>query len=82
MTQPPSPNCGNGRDGRGRFALGNPGRPGNPHSRRAARLRAAMFRVVTPEDVQAVVRMLDGPQSFCQLTKFNLGNQLRGLNLW
>jgi hypothetical protein len=58
MASSPSPNGGNGRDARGRFALGNPGGPGNPHNRRMARFRAAMLRTVTVADVEAVVRML------------------------
>jgi hypothetical protein len=31
----------NGRDERGRFAVGNPGGPGNPFAKRAAALRKA-----------------------------------------
>src|SRR5262245_17049261 len=38
------------RDGRGRFAPGNAGGPGNPNAREMARLRALM-RECTPDDV-------------------------------
>jgi hypothetical protein len=42
----------------GRFAKGNPGGPGNPHARRAARLRAAMYKAVTPADLRDVISAL------------------------
>lgn len=51
----PLPNGANGRDGRGRFARGNGGGPGNPMARRAGRLRAELYRRVTPEDLGAVI---------------------------
>lgn len=51
----PSPN---GRNGRGQFAKGNPGGPGNPHARRIGRLRSTLLRTITPEDIQAVVQKL------------------------
>ena len=56
----PSPNGanGDGRDRRGRFALGNPGGPGNPYARRVAELRAALLNAVTPEDVAELARAL------------------------
>src|SRR5579871_686306 len=47
-----------GRDSRGRFAPGNKGGPGNPYTRRCAALRQAMLDVVTPEDLQAIMREL------------------------
>lgn len=50
----PSTTGSNGRDNRGRFAGGNRCAKGNPQARRAARLRAELFRAVTPEDVAAV----------------------------
>lgn len=50
----PSPTASNGRDGQGRFASGNRCAKGNPQARRAGRLRAELFRAVTPEDVAAV----------------------------
>jgi hypothetical protein len=51
----PSPN---GRDGRGRFAKGNKGGPGNPYAGRVAELRAALFEAVTPEDIRAIIAVL------------------------
>jgi hypothetical protein len=47
-----------GRDGRGRFARGNPGGPGNPFTRRVALLRQALLAAVTAEDLEAVARRL------------------------
>jgi hypothetical protein len=41
-----------GRDGRGRFAAGN---PGNPLARRVATLRQAMLDVVKPEDLPGIL---------------------------
>ena len=55
---PPSPNGGNGRDGRGRFAEGNVGGPGNPHARHVGQLRSALLAAVTREDIEAVIRKL------------------------
>jgi hypothetical protein len=51
----PSPN---GRTARGRFAKGNPGGPGNPHSRRVAVLREALMRSVTEDDIYVVAQAL------------------------
>ena len=55
---PPSPNGGNGRDGRGRFAKGNCVGPGNPHARHVGQLRSALLAAVTREDLEAVIRKL------------------------
>jgi hypothetical protein len=57
---PPSPtaNGTNGRDGRGRFAKGNAGGPGNPFARRVAGLRRALLEAVTEEDMEVVARRL------------------------
>ncbi len=55
---PPSPNGGNGRDGRGRFAKGNVGGTGNPHARHVGQLRSALLATVTSEDIEAVVGKL------------------------
>lgn len=49
-----------GRTPGGRFAPGNPGGPGNPHGPTVARLRAAILRAVTPEDVEEIIRVLLG----------------------
>lgn len=57
----PSPNGQSAKSGRtsnGRFALGNPGGPGNPHGRRSAWLREQVLEAVTDRDMQAVVRAL------------------------
>jgi hypothetical protein len=48
----------NGRDGRGRFALGNPGGPGNPFAKRAAALRQAFYATATEADLQAIARQV------------------------
>jgi hypothetical protein len=54
----PSTNGGNGRDARGRFTVGNRGGPGNPFARQTAALRRALLAVVTPEDLEAIARVL------------------------
>ncbi len=57
----PSPNgqsATSGRTSNGRFALGNPGGPGNPHGRRSAWLREQLLEAVSDRDMQAVVRAL------------------------
>src|SRR5262245_56666763 len=51
----PTPNGHAGRDGRGRFAKGNPGGPGNPLHKRMALFRQTLLAAVTPEDVRQVV---------------------------
>ena len=51
----PSPN---GRDGRGRFARGNAGGPGNPAGGQAERLRHALLDAVTPADIADVAAAL------------------------
>ena len=48
----------NGRTASGRFAKGNPGGPGNPHSRRVAALREALLESVTEADIRAVAKAL------------------------
>lgn len=48
----------NGRDRRGRFAVGNSGGPGNPHARRVAALRSALLESVTEADLRAIVAKL------------------------
>jgi hypothetical protein len=45
-----------GRDAKGRFAKGNLGGPGNPHARRVAQYRRAVWHAVTDEDIEAIVR--------------------------
>ena len=42
----------------GRFQVGNPGGPGNPHARAVGRLRSAMLGAVTDEDIKAICARL------------------------
>lgn len=42
----------------GKFAVGNPGGPGNPHGGQVARLRAAMLEAVSEDDMRAVALKL------------------------
>ena len=58
MSDSPSTNGSNGRSIGGRFAKVNAGGPGNPHARRAARLRSALFKAVTPNDLRDVIQAL------------------------
>ena len=53
-------NGGNGgdRDARGRFTKGNSGGPGNPHVKSVAAWRSALARVISPADIEAVLRKL------------------------
>ena len=56
----PTPNGGNskGRNANGRFAVGNPGGPGNPHGKKQAQLRAALYGAVSLADVRAIAKVL------------------------
>ena len=54
----PTPNEDNGRDGRGRFAPGNRGGPGNPHAAQVSRLRSALLDAITPDDMRAIISAL------------------------
>lgn len=54
-TRTPSPN---GRDGRGRFAPGNAGGPGNPAGGQAERLRHALVNAVTENDIADIAAAL------------------------
>jgi hypothetical protein len=58
MNDSPSTNGANGRGAGGRFVPGNKGGPGNPHAGRVARLRAALFKSVTPSDLRLVIAAL------------------------
>jgi len=54
----PSPNGANGSSGRdagGRFRKGNPGGPGNPMARRVGKLRSALVRSVSPNEVKEII---------------------------
>jgi hypothetical protein len=57
MNEPLSP-VGDGRDGRGRFSVGNTAARGNPYHRQVAALRNAMLSAVTPEIMAEVVAAL------------------------
>ena len=48
----------NGRSKNGRFQVGNPGGPGNPHAAKISQLRAALLSAVTPTDIKAVIHKL------------------------
>ncbi len=48
----------NGCKANGRFAVGNPGGPGNPFARQVAGLRQALLNGVTADDLQCVARKL------------------------
>jgi hypothetical protein len=52
------PTVSNGRNGRGQFARGNPGGPGNPSVRRLGDLQAAVRDAVTPEKLREVLDKL------------------------
>jgi hypothetical protein len=58
VDSPVSPDGGNGRDSRGRFAKGNAGGPGNPYARRCAALRKAAAQAISDEDLVALMRKL------------------------
>ena len=47
-----------GRDGRGRFAAGNGGGPGNPFARRVAELRRNLLDAATDENMRIVAEQL------------------------
>jgi hypothetical protein len=55
MIDEPSTAEDNGRDSAGRFAPGNSVGRGNPHARHVAKLRSALMKAVTPEDIIAIV---------------------------
>ena len=54
------PTSGKGRDGRGRFAAGNPGGVGNPFARQTAALRTALVSAVSEQDIAEVIQALLG----------------------
>ncbi len=45
-----------GREGGGRFAVGNGGGPGNPYARQVAAYRRAVHRAVSEEDMEEITR--------------------------
>lgn len=54
----PSATVSNGRTSAGRFGKGNKFSLGNPHSRRVAQLRSAIFAAVTEKDLRELMRSL------------------------
>ena len=54
----PSETADSGRGADGKFRPGNKIAVGNPHSKRIAQIRAALFRAVTPADVRLAVKKL------------------------
>src|SRR5678815_783739 len=58
MNDAPSPTGSNGRGSNGKFAPGNQHAKGNPFAKRVARLRSALFKAVTPADLNDVVASL------------------------
>jgi len=58
MSNKPSPTELDGRDRRGRFGRGNRYGRGNPLAAKVQKLRVALVRAVTPDDLQAVARAL------------------------
>jgi hypothetical protein len=61
----PKPNGENGRDGKGRFAPGNRGGPGNPNARAVGKLRSEFLSAVSAGDVrraaQTILAVMDNP---------------------
>lgn len=55
---PPSPTASNGRAASGRFGPGNQFSLGNPHAKRVAQLRSAIFAAVTEKDLGELMRSL------------------------
>jgi hypothetical protein len=58
MSDPPSTTASNGRVATGKFGPGNRCAKGNPFAKRVARLRSALFKAVTPADLNDVVASL------------------------
>ncbi len=48
----------NGRDGKGRFAPGNPGGPGNPYTRQTALLRQVVLDELNEVEIRIIVQRL------------------------
>ncbi len=51
-----APKQQDGREGGGRFAVGNGGGPGNPYARQVAAYRRAVHRAVSEEDMEEITR--------------------------
>jgi hypothetical protein len=49
---------GNGRKSNGTFAIGNHHARGNPHAIKIARLRSAMMKGITNDDIQTIIAQM------------------------
>ena len=58
VAKKPLRNGSNGRRADGRFAIGNPGGPGNPYAKQVARVRSLIVDAVSEDDLRAVISML------------------------
>ena len=58
MKEQPSTNGANGRRKNGQFDAGNKLGKGNPFARHVARLRSAMLRSVSRDDLQTIVKAI------------------------
>jgi len=55
----PLPKGSKGRDESGRFKKGEyEGGPGNPYAKQAAELKAALYKAVTPKDIEEIAEKL------------------------
>ncbi len=81
---PPAPSTTaiDGRDARGRFAPGNGFSKGNPHGRRVAELRSALFAKIGPAELGEMIDALmakarSGDTAACKiLLQYTLGDPL------
>ena len=58
QSQVPSPSANNGRRPDGKFGPGNRAGRGNPHAKRAQKLRSAVLYAVKPNDIKQVIEKL------------------------
>ncbi len=56
----------NGRDAGGRFTMGNPGGPGNPHQQRLAQWRLQLAAAVTDDDLRKIIETLVTAAKACE----------------
>lgn len=57
VNEPITP-AGDGRTAKGRFAPGNKAGKGNPHNKKTQRIRAALLKAATLDDVKAICAKL------------------------
>ena len=62
-----------GRDGKGRFAPGNPGGPGNPNAGEVSRHRAKFFAALRDDDVEKALGVI---RSLMNSSKAKSGDRL------